>query len=66
MLNTRSHHGFTDLKSRVNLAEPPADWAIDFYHDDRPTPPGILLHALASAIQVAMGLGLGWLIWGGV
>lgn len=65
MLNARSHHGFTDLKSRVNLAEPPPDWAIDIYPDDGPALSGIILHALAGAIQVAAGLGMGWLIWGG-
>ena len=61
MLN--ANYRLTDLKSRT--VEPPADWVVDLYHDDKPAPHGVILHALASAIQVAMGLGLGWLIWGG-
>lgn len=64
MRNARNH-GFTDLKSRVDLTAPPPDWVLDLYPDDGPALSGIILRAMASAIQVAMGLGLGWLIWGG-
>lgn len=63
--NAKPYRGLTDLKSRVDLTAPPADWVMDLYHDDRPALPGAVVTALVGVLQVAAGMGLGWLIWGG-
>jgi hypothetical protein len=61
----RDHNfGLTDLKPPADFA---ADWAVDLFDDepDELNPiPGLLLFALLAAIQIGVGVGIGWVIWG--
>jgi len=56
--------GFRDLKPPADFA---ADWAVDLFDDepDELSPlPGFLLIAFLTALQIAVGIGIGWVIWG--
>jgi hypothetical protein len=62
----RDHNfGLTDLKPPADFA---ADWAVDVDLFDEPNEisllPGFILTAFLAALQIAVGVGIGWVIWG--